>query len=162
MSVTPFMNLVLRLFVALPIFPHLAVGAEEAPARVVVAIRYLQEEGVSHSHLHLFDGNGRFLRQLTREESGQDFDPVLSPDGRSVVYRRVKGKDVQWRRVSVDGGSDRLLPAAPDWYTKAFQEPEAFELPPSIGQGNGSQRIETAARPGEIEYASASGRFSLF
>lgn len=157
------MSLLLRLSAALSILTLMTAEAEESPVQVVVAIRYFKEEGVSHSHLDLFDGNGRFLRRLTHEESGQDFDPVFSPDGRSVVYRRTKEKEkaVEWRMASVDGSSDRALPAPPDWHAKASQEPEAFDYPASVVQSDGTERLETAAKPGDLEYKAASGRFSL-
>ncbi|MEK7950700.1 TolB family protein [Luteolibacter soli] len=155
------MSLLLRLSVLLSVVAFLTAEAEESPTQVVVAIRYFKEEGVSHSHLDLFDGNGGFLRHLTKDESGQDFDPVFSPDGRSVVYQRTKGKGVEWRMVSVDGSSDRTLKAAPEWHAKTFAEPESFGFPKFVVQSDGEERLETAAKPGDLEYKAASGRFSL-
>jgi len=135
--------------------------AADSPVQVVVAIRYLKEEGVSHSHLDLFDGSGNFVRRLTHDESGQDSDPVFSPTGKSVVYRRTKGKVSEWRMVSVDGKSDKALEAPPAWHARAFKEPETFGDPPSVLQSVGNRRIETAAKAGDLEYKAASGRFLL-
>ena len=56
-----------------------------AASEIVVAIRYLQAEGVSHSHLYLYRDNGKFLRQLTNDNSGQDVDPIFAPDGESRI-----------------------------------------------------------------------------
>jgi len=145
----------------LPVLALMTAEAEESPAQVVVAIRYFKKEGVSHSHLDLFDGSGRFLRRLTRDESGQDFEPVFSPKGDSVVYRRTKGAAAEWRMVSVDGKSDRTLAAPPEWHAEASREPGEFDFPPSVPQTDGSERLETAAKPGDMEYKAASGKFSL-
>ena len=49
-----------------------------AASEIVVAIRYLQAEGVSHSHLYLYRDDGKFLRQLTSDNSGQDVDPIFA------------------------------------------------------------------------------------
>ena len=155
------MSLLLRLLVPLSIVALVAAKADESPAQVVVAIRYLKEEGVSHSHLYLFNGNGSFLRPLTNDESGQDFDPVFSPDGRSVVYQRTTGKSAEWRVVSVDGSSDRTLKAPPGWHAEAFTEPEAFDYPAFVVQSDGDERLETAAKRGDLEYKAASGKFAL-
>jgi hypothetical protein len=59
--------------------------AEDLPVSVGVAIRYYQLEGKSHSHLYAFDGKAQTVQQLTRDESGQDHDPVFSPSGGSVI-----------------------------------------------------------------------------
>src|SRR5436305_8535012 len=40
-------------------------GASE----IVIAIRYLQPEGTSHSHLYLFREDGKLVRQLTNDSS---------------------------------------------------------------------------------------------
>src|SRR5438067_13144619 len=64
-------------------------GASE----IVIAIRYLQAEGVSHSHLYLYREDGKFLRQLTADNSGQDVDPIFTPDGETIVFTREKGSN---------------------------------------------------------------------
>src|SRR5579864_544128 len=61
-----------------------------AASEIVVAIRYLQAEGVSHSHLYLYRDDGKFLRQLSNDSSGQDVDPIFAPDGVSIVFTREK------------------------------------------------------------------------
>jgi hypothetical protein len=57
-----------------------------AASEIVVAIRYLQAEGVSHSHLYLYRDDGKVLRQLTDDISGQDVDPIFAPDGTNIVF----------------------------------------------------------------------------
>ena len=59
-------------------------GASE----IVIAIRYLQAEGTSHSHLYLFREDGKLLRQLTNDNSGQDSAPIFAPDGANIVTCR--------------------------------------------------------------------------
>jgi len=61
-------------------------------SEIVVAIRYLQAVGTSHSHLYLYREDGKLLRQLTDDNSGQDVDPIFSPDGETIVLTREKDK----------------------------------------------------------------------
>jgi len=55
---------------------------------IVLAIRYLQAEGSSHSHLYLYREDGRPLRQLTNDNSGQDSAAIFAPDGANIVFIR--------------------------------------------------------------------------
>src|SRR6478752_4877235 len=66
----------------------LAASTLNAASEIVVAIRYLQAQGESHSHLFLYREDGTLLRQLTKEESGQDLDPIFAPDGETIVFTR--------------------------------------------------------------------------
>src|SRR5882724_7818127 len=85
-------------------------GASE----IVMAIRYLQAEGTSHSHLYLYREDGKLLRQLTNNDPGQDSGPIFAPDGNMIVFTREKPNDVRefW---SVDplGKTLKKLDAAP-------------------------------------------------
>ena len=74
-----------------------------AHAEVVVAIRYLQIEGVSHAHLWLFDDAGKPIRQLTAAKTGQDEDPQFSPDGTEIVFMRTEKEQKEFRSISVTG-----------------------------------------------------------
>jgi hypothetical protein len=91
-----------------------------AESEIVIAIRYLQAEGTSHSHLYLYREDGKLLRQLTNDNSGQDCGPVFASDGASIVFTREKTNNGRefW---SVDplGKTLKKLEAAPDWYTAA-------------------------------------------
>ena len=91
-----------------------------ADAEIVIAIRYLQAEGTSRSHLYLFREDGKLLRQLTKDNSGQDSAPIFAPDGANIVFTREKPNNVRefW---SVDplGKALKKLEAAPDWYVAA-------------------------------------------
>jgi hypothetical protein len=99
-------------------------GRAWADAELVIAIRYLQAEGTSHSHLYLYRENGRPLRQLTNDNSGQDSAPIFSPDGETIVFTREKPNN--WREfwsVKPRGTALKRLDAAPDWYVQAKSSP---------------------------------------
>lgn len=107
-------------------------GAEaeraKASAEIAVAIRYLKAEGVSHSHVYLYREDGKLLRQLTRDDSGQERDPFFSPDGGTIVFtREVKDAREFWS-VEPLGKNLRRLDAAPEWYAKAKSAPY-FQYP---------------------------------
>src|ERR1700682_5755806 len=70
-------------------FSFLAINLR-ATSEIVIAIRYLQAEGTSHSHVYLYREDGKFLRQLTTDDSGQDVDPVFAPEGEVIVFTREK------------------------------------------------------------------------
>ena len=90
-----------------------------AASEIVVAIRYLQSEGLSHSHLYLYRDDGKFLRQLTTDNAGQDIDPIFAPDGETIVFTREKeGSPLEFWNVRPLGGAPAKLEAAPDWYTQ--------------------------------------------
>ncbi|HYR23179.1 MAG TPA: hypothetical protein VEP30_09700 [Chthoniobacterales bacterium] len=88
-----------------------------AASEIVIAIRYLQAEGTSHSHVYLYREDGKFLRQLTSDNSGQDVDPIFAPDGEVIVFTREKtGSPLEFWSVRPLGGSPTKLDSAPDWY----------------------------------------------
>ncbi len=104
----------------------LAPIASAAPqaASVVVAIRYLQSKGTSHSHLYLYRGDGKLTRQLTKDDSGQDIDPIFAPDGESIVFTREKeGEVAEIWRVDPRTAKATRLDAAPEWYNSAKSSP---------------------------------------
>src|SRR5512132_2435293 len=88
-----------------------------ADAEIVIAIRYLHAEGTSHSHLYLFREDGKLLRQLTNDNSGQDSAPIFALDGSMIVFTREKsGNAREFWSVDPLGKALKQLEAAPDWY----------------------------------------------
>src|SRR5256714_885068 len=97
-----------------------AQGASE----IIIAIRYLQPEGISHSHLYLYRDDGKFLRQLTNDDSGQDVDPIFAPNGEVIVFTRERdGSPLEFWIVHPLGGPAAKLDSAPDWYEQAKTSP---------------------------------------
>src|SRR5438874_9450066 len=95
-----------------------------AASEVVVAIRYLQAEGTSHSHLYLYRDDGKFLRQLTSDNSGQDVDPIFAPNGEVIAFTREReGSSLEFWTVQPLGGPAAKLDSAPDWYEQAKTSP---------------------------------------
>jgi hypothetical protein len=101
-----------------------AASQTRAASEIVLAIRYLQPEGVSHSHLYLYREDGEFLRQLTNDDSGQDVDPIFAPGGETIVFTREKiGKPLEFWSISPLGGDLKQLDAAPSWYSQTKNSP---------------------------------------
>lgn len=96
-----------------------------AASEIAVAIRYLQTQGVSHSHLYLYRDDGKFLRQLTNDTSGQDVDPIFSPDGATIVFTREKPNNspLEFWSVQPLGTDLKKLISAPDWYERTKTSP---------------------------------------
>ncbi len=96
-----------------------------AASEIVVAIRYLQADGVSHSHLYLYRDDGKFLRQLTNDSTGQDVDPIFATDGSSIVFTREKpaNSPLEFWSVPPLGGNPTKLDSAPDWYEQTKTSP---------------------------------------
>src|SRR3954462_570296 len=119
MAMRPILR-VLMFLNALAILPIQA----RADAEIVIAIRYLQAQGTSHSHLYLYREDGKLLRQLTKDDSGQDSAPIFSSDGEIVVFTREQPNDVrEFWSVKAHGADLKKLHAAPDWYAQAKSSP---------------------------------------
>jgi len=120
-------------------------------AEIVVAIRYLQAKGTSHSHLYLYREDGKLLRQLTNDNSGQDVDPIFTPDGETIVFTRQKPNDTRefW---SIDPRGTKLnrLDAAPDWYS-------ATKDSPCFARGGEEEAPSSSPTPPQEEPASPGG-----
>jgi hypothetical protein len=113
-----------------------------ADSEIVVAIRYLQAQGESHSHLFLYREDGTLLRQLTREEIGQDLDPVFAPDGATIVFTRELGENkLEYLSVDPRGEGLKRLDSQPDWYATTASSP--YFLWPEI-EGSGDDESSPA------------------
>jgi Tol biopolymer transport system component len=60
-------------------------GASET----VIAIRYLQAERSGHSYFYPYREDGKLLRQLTNDGSGQHSAPIFAPDGNVIVFAGI-------------------------------------------------------------------------
>src|ERR1700694_5966255 len=86
----------------------------QAASEIVSAIRYLQAQGESHAHLFLYRDDGAFLRQLTKDDSGQDQDPIFAPDGETVVFtREISENKFEFWSIAPRGAGLKRLDAAP-------------------------------------------------
>jgi hypothetical protein len=120
-----------------------------ADAEIVIAIRYLQAEGTSHSHLFLYREDGKLLRQLTNDNSGQDSAPIFAPDGASIIFTREKpGGAREFWSVDPLGKALKKLGAAPDWYGTAKSSPYFTNIEPEESASpNPSASPEESAPP---------------
>ena len=101
-----------------------AIARANAAPEIVVAIRYLQAQGESHAHLFLYREDGKLLRQLTKDDSGQDQDPIFASDGETVVFtREISENKFEFWSVEPSGGALKRLETAPEWYSAAKSSP---------------------------------------
>jgi hypothetical protein len=159
------MRLVLR---ALVIISALAILTTQAwaDAEIVIAIRYLQAEGTSHSHLYLYREDGKLLRQLTKDNSGQDSGPIFAEDGGMIVFTREKPNDVrEFWSIDPRGTGLKKLEAAPDWYIQAKSSPHFTNVEPEESASpSPTASSEESASPAETpppSYKSLDGSVEL-
>jgi len=113
-----------------------AAATTRADSEIVVAIRYLQAQGESHAHLFLYREDGTLLRQLTKEERGQDLDPMFAPDGETIVFtREIAENKFEYWSIEPKGGSLKKLDAQPPWYESTKTSPY-FAWPEMEGSGD--------------------------
>src|SRR5437763_13615857 len=106
-----------------------------AASEIVVAIRYLQAAGESHAHLYLYREDGTLLRQLTKEERGQDLDPMFAPDGETIVFtREIAENTFEYWSIEPKTGVLKPLDAEPEWYSTTKTSP-FFAWPEIEGSG---------------------------
>lgn len=107
-----------------------------AASEIVVAIRYLQAQGESHAHLFLFREDGTLLRGLTKENAGQDLDPMFAPDGETIVFtREIAENKFEYWSIEPKGGGLKRLDSQPEWYANTKTSPY-FMWPEMEGSGD--------------------------
>ncbi len=120
----------LQILIVAGVFSLLATTVRGA-SEIVIAIRYLKAEGTSHSHLYLYREDGKLLRQLTKDESGQDTAPIFAPDGSMIVFTRQKPGGVhEFWSIEPRSANQKKLDAAPDWYMEAKSSPYFTNIQP--------------------------------
>jgi hypothetical protein len=137
-----------------------------ADSEIVIAIRYLQAQGTSYSHLYLYRENGKLLRQLTKDDSGQDSAPIFSADGETIVFTREKPNNLrEFWSIKPRGTDLKKLDAAPDWYAQAKSSPYFTNVEPQEtgAVGATSSPVETASPTATAgpTYKSPDGLFEL-
>jgi hypothetical protein len=121
---------------AIAICIFVANARAQAASDVVVAIRYLQAKGESHAHLFLYREDGTVLRQLTKDDSGQDLDPIFAPDGETIVFtREIAENKFEFWSIEPKGGGLKRLEAEPEWYSTTKSSPY-FVWPEIEGSGD--------------------------
>jgi hypothetical protein len=114
----------------------IAASTLSAASEIVVAIRYLQATGESHSHLYLYREDGTLLRQLTKVEAGQDLDPMFAPDGATIVFtREIAENKFEYWSIDPKGEGLKRLDAQPEWYETTKTSPY-FVWPEMEGSGD--------------------------
>jgi hypothetical protein len=117
----------------------LASTQARADSEIVIAIRYLQAQGTSHSHLYLYREDGKLLLQLTKDESGQDTAPIFAPDGSMIVFARENlGGVHEFWSIEPRSANQKKLDAAPDWYTQAKSSPCFTNIEPEESASAGA------------------------
>lgn len=112
-------------------FEGTAAIAAPPTSEIAVSIRYLQAEGISHSQIFLFREDGKLLRQLTHNATGQLKSPVFAPDGAAIVFTHTmpSGEDEYWS-VEPNGRNLHRLDAEPAWYAGATTSPSLLSNGP--------------------------------
>ena len=137
----------LRTFLVAVVFALTATIAR-GDSEIVVAIRYLQAKGTSHSHLYLYREDGKLLRQLTNDNSGQDVDPIFASDGEAIVFTREKPNDTrEFWSIDPRGTKLKKLDTAPDWYS-------ATKSSPYFTSGGEDEAPSSSPTPAQEESAS--------
>ena len=157
----------LTILIAAGVFPLLATTVRGA-SEIVIAIRYLQAAGTSHSHLYLYREDGNFLRQLTKDNSGQDVAPIFEFTGETIVFTREKPNKVrEFWSVKPPGTDLKKLDAVPSWYAEAKRspyftnlEPEAESSPVAAASPESTEAPNESPTP-TPSYKSPDGAFEL-
>ena len=161
------MRSTLRILAVAGVFSFLVTIAR-GDSEIVVAIRYLQAEGISHSHLYLYLEDGKLLRQLTNDNSGQDVAPIFDSSGETILFTREKPhKIIEYWMIKPRGEGLKKLDVAPSWYVQAKTspyftnvEPEAANSPPPRGSPESSESPNESPTPTPT-YKSPGGAFEL-
>jgi hypothetical protein len=159
------MKPLLRILIVAGVF-SLIVPTSRGDSEIVIAIRYLQAQGTSHSHLYLYREDGKLLRQLTSDSTGQDSGPIFAPDGATIVFTREKPGNVrEFWTIDPRGTGMKKMEAAPDWYIQAKSSPYFTNVEPEESASpSPTASSEESASPAETpppSYKSPDGSVEL-
>jgi hypothetical protein len=159
------MQSMFRILIVAGAFSLIAPISHGAP-EIVIAIRYLQAQGTSNSHLYLYRADGKLLRQLTSDNSGQDPGPIFAPDGATIVFTREKPGNVrEFWSIDPRGTGLKKLEAAPDWYIQGKSSPYFTNVEPKESTSpSPTASSEESASPAETpppSYKSPDGSVEL-
>jgi hypothetical protein len=161
------MRSTLRILAVAGVF-SLLVTIARGDSEIVIAIRYLQAQGISHSHLYLYREDGKLLRQLTNDNSGQDVAPIFDSSGETIVFTREKPhKIVEYWMIKPRGEGLKKLDAAPPWYVQAKTSPYFTNVEPESNTSpTPAASPESTESPNETStptpsYKSPGGAFEL-
>jgi len=153
------MQSTLRILIVAGIF-SLTATSTRAAAEIVIAIRYLQAEGTSHSHLYLYREDGKLLRQLTNDNSGQDSGPIFAVDGSIIVFTHEKPNDVhEFWSIDPLGKTLKKLDSASDWYVGTKSSPYFTNIEPE--ESKSAPPASSPAVTPEPAYKSPDGSVEL-
>ena len=137
----------------------MAIARVNADSEIVVSIRYLQAQGESHAHLFLYREDGKLLRQLTKDDSSQDLDPIFAPDGETIVFSREIGENkFEFWTVEPKGGGAKRLEAEPEWYSTTKTSP--YFIWPEM-EGSGDDESAPAFGERSLHFRSPDGSVEL-
>jgi hypothetical protein len=116
--------------------------------------------------VYLYAEDGKLLRQLTKDNSGQDSGPIFSPDGETIVFTREKPNNAhEFWSINPRGTDSRKLDTAPEWYAQARNSPYFTNLGPNeAGSSNPTtspaESVSPTATPAPT-YKSPDGSFEI-
>jgi hypothetical protein len=143
---TSLMRSSLQIVIVTALFSLLATTVRGV-SELVIATRYLQATGTSHAHLYLYREDGKLLRQLTNDNSGQDSAPIFAPDGTTIVFTRENPNAVhEFWSINPRGTGLKKLNGVPDWYTQTKSSPYFTNLEPEE-TGSATPNPEESASP---------------
>lgn len=134
-----------------------------ASSEVVVAMRYLKAQGMSHAQLYLFREDGRLLRRLTDETLGQIRNPQFTPSGEMIVFTRELPNRKEFWSIEPRSKNVQMLPDEPRWYRENktspfFTEGDEGGAPDLANRGPHDARSPIVGPP---SFDTPNGRFRL-
>jgi Tol biopolymer transport system component len=129
----------LKLVIATMVLAAAGVVHGAAPQKIVFA-RVFPNEGQIGLYIAARDGSGE---RLLLGSTGIDYDPVWSPDGRSIVFTSDREGSADLFRVSADGTGLERLTDNPAYDDQAAFSPDGRQLAFVTTRGSGFANVWT-------------------